>query len=35
MLTGDNWWHMQARSAAINSIERVWAELKQYVARRV
>ena len=31
---GINWWHTPASSADINPIESVWAELKQYIARR-
>ena len=27
-----NWWHTPASSADINPIERVWAELKWYIA---
>ncbi len=30
-----NWWKTPASSADINPIERVWAELKRYIARRV
>ena len=30
-----NWWHTPANSADINLFEHVWAELKQYVARRI
>ena len=30
-----NWWCTPASSADINPIERVWAELKHYIARRV
>ena len=30
-----NWWHTPASSADINPIERVWAELKWYIAQRV
>ena len=32
---GINWWHTPPNSADINPIERVWAELKQYIARRI
>ena len=32
---GINWWCTPASSADINPIERVWAELKHYIARRV
>ena len=30
-----NWWCTPASSADINPIERVWAELKHYIARRI
>lgn len=30
-----NWWKMPTSSADINPIERMWAELKMYTARRV
>ena len=30
-----NWWKTPASSADINPMERVWAELKRYIARRV
>ena len=30
-----NWWKTSASSADINPIERVWVELKRYIARRV
>ena len=31
-----NWWHTPAASSAdINPIQCVWAELKQYIARRI
>ena len=30
-----NWWCTPAGSADINPIERVWAELKHYIARKV
>ena len=30
---GINWWHTPVISVAINPIERVWAELQQYIAR--
>ena len=30
-----NWWKTSASSADINQIERVWAELNRYIARRV
>ena len=31
---GINWWHTPVISVAINPIERVWAELQQYIGRR-
>ena len=30
-----NWWHTPASSADINPIERLWAELKQHIARGI